>query len=292
MIDGEITPDISVFDVSINNDNSMEFFFTENHYKFEKKLIMKMVLSPAKSLNFDSDLPTNQNSKPCFLKEAKQINELLKEKSPNELSRLMKISEKLGTLNWERNKNFSTPFNSDNARPAIYTFDGDVYSGLDVFNLPKNKISFMQNSLRILSGLYGVLKPLDLIQAYRLEMATRFPINKNKNLYEFWKDKVTSFLNDELKEGELFLNLASNEYFSVINTGVLNSKVITPQFKDFKNGTLKMISFYAKKARGMMARYLIESGEVNAESLLGFNYGGYSYSDEHTMSPLDPVFIR
>ena len=292
MIDGEITPDISVFDVSINNDNSMEFFFTENHYKFEKKLIMKMVLSPAKSLNFDSDLPTNQNSKPCFLKEAKQINELLKEKSPNELSRLMKISEKLGTLNWERNKNFSTPFNSDNARPAIYTFDGDVYSGLDVFNLPKNKISFMQNSLRILSGLYGVLKPLDLIQAYRLEMATRFPINKNKNLYEFWKDKVTSFLNDELKEGELFLNLASNEYFSVINTGVLNSKVITPQFKDFKNGTLKMISFYAKKARGMMARYLIESGEVNAESLLGFNYGGYSYSDEYTKSPLDPVFIR
>ena len=270
----------------------MEFFFTENHYKFEKKLIMKMVLSPAKSLNFDSDLPTNENSKPIFLTEAKQINELLKEKSPNELSSLMKISEKLATLNWERNKNFSTPFDSNNARPAIYSFDGDVYSGLDVFNLPKNRISLMQNSLRILSGLYGILKPLDLIQPYRLEMATNFPIKNNKNLYEFWKDKVTSFLNEELEEGELFVNLASNEYFSVINPRVLNSHVITPQFKDFKNGTLKMISFYAKKARGMMARYLIESDEVNAKSLLGFNYEGYSYSDEHTKSPLDPVFIR
>ena len=160
----------------------MEFFFTENHYKFEKKLIMKMVLSPAKSLNFNTDLPTNENSKPIFLTEAKQINELLKEKSPNELSRLMKISEKLGTLNWERNKNFSTPFDSNNARPAIYSFDGDVYSGLDVFNLPKNRISLMQNSLRILSGLYGILKPLDLIQPYRLEMATNFPIKNNKNL--------------------------------------------------------------------------------------------------------------
>ncbi|MEE2723377.1 MAG: peroxide stress protein YaaA [Bacteroidota bacterium] len=292
MIDGEIILVISISDVSISTDNSMEFFFTENHYKFEKKLIMKMVLSPAKSLNFDSDLPTNENSKPIFLTEAKQINELLKEKSPNELSSLMKISEKLATLNWERNKNFSTPFDSNNARPAIYSFDGDVYSGLDVFNLPKNRISLMQNSLRILSGLYGILKPLDLIQPYRLEMATNFPIKNNKNLYEFWKDKVTSFLNEELEEGELFVNLASNEYFSVINPRVLNSQVITPQFKDFKNGTLKMISFYAKKARGMMARYLIESDEVNAKSLLGFNYGGYSYSDEHTKSPLDPVFIR
>ena len=253
---------------------------------------MKMVISPAKSLNFDSNLPTEQNSNPCFLSEAKYINELLKEKTPGELSQLMKISEKLGDLNWERNQNFKTPFNKENARPAVYTFDGDVYSGLDVYTLPLEKINALQNSLRILSGLYGVLKPLDLIQPYRLEMGTKFSIGKNKNLYDFWKQKITTFINDELQENELFVNLASNEYFSAIDAKVLKTEVITPQFKDFKNGTLKMISFYAKKARGMMVRYLLDKENVTAKTLLGFDYGGYTYSEEHTESPLSPVFIR
>ena len=253
---------------------------------------MKMVISPAKSLNFESNLPTEQNSNPCFLAEADRINHLLKEKTPAEISQLMKISEKLGNLNWERSQNFKLPFNKDNARPAVYTFDGDVYTGLDVFTLPPEKIQVLQESLRILSGLYGVLKPLDLIQPYRLEMGTKFPVDENKNLYDFWKQKITTFINDELEENELFVNLASNEYFSAIDSKVLRTAVITPQFKDFKNGTLKMISFYAKKARGMMVRYLLDKENVTAETLLDFDYGGYVYSEEHTQSPLAPVFIR
>ena len=253
---------------------------------------MKMVISPAKSLNFESNLPTEQNSNPCFLAEANRINYLLKEKTPAEISQLMKISEKLGNLNWERNQNFKLPFNKHNARPAVYTFDGDVYTGLDVFTLPPEKIQVLQESLRILSGLYGVLKPLDLIQPYRLEMGTKFPVDENKNLYDFWKQKITTFINDELEENELFVNLASNEYFSAIDSKVLRTAVITPQFKDFKNGTLKMISFYAKKARGMMVRYLLDKENVTAETLLDFDYGGYFYSEEHTQSPLAPVFIR
>ena len=146
---------------------------------------MKMVISPAKSLNFESNLPTEQNSNPCFLAEADRINHLLKEKTPAEISQLMKISEKLGNLNWERNQNFKLPFNKDNARPAVYTFDGDVYTGLDVFTLPPEKIQVLQESLRILSGIDGVLKPLDLIQPYRLEMGIKFPVDENKNLYDF-----------------------------------------------------------------------------------------------------------
>ena len=251
-----------------------------------------MVISPAKSLDFESNLPTKKNSNPCFLTEANRINGLLREKTPSELAHLMNISEKLGNLNWERNQNFKIPFNNENARPAVYTFDGDVYSGLDVYTLKSEKINALQNSVRILSGLYGILKPLDLIQPYRLEMSTKFQINKNKNLYDFWREKITTFINDELEEKELFVNLASNEYFSAIDTNILKTEVITPQFKDFKNGSLKIISFYAKKARGMMVRYLLDKGKVSANTLLGFDYGGYAYSEKHTESPLSPVFIR
>ncbi len=253
---------------------------------------MKMVISPAKSLNFESNLPTEQNSNPFFLAEANRINELLKDKSPSELSQLMKISEKLGNLNWERNQNFKSPFNKKNARPAVYTFDGDVYSGLDIYTLSTEKIKVLQSSLRILSGLYGVLKPLDLIKPYRLEMGTNFQVEKNKNLYDFWKQKITSFINEELEENELFVNLASNEYFSSIDAKLLKTEVITPHFKDFKNGALKMISFYVKKARGMMARYMLDNENVTAKTLLRFDYGGYNYSEEHTQSPNAPVFIR
>ena len=251
-----------------------------------------MLISPAKSLNFVSNIPTKETSNPCFMAEAMQINELLREKTPAELSKLMKISEKLGNLNWERNQNFKTSLDNENARPAVYSFDGDVYTGLDVYTLPLSKIKLLQDSLRILSGLYGVLKPLDLIQPYRLEMGTKFPINKNKNLYDFWRKKITTFINDELKENELFVNLASNEYFSAINTKILKTKVITPQFKDFKNGSLKIISFYAKKARGLMVRYLLDKETVTADTLLDFDYGGYAYSEDHSESPLSPVFIR
>jgi len=238
---------------------------------------MKIVISPAKSLNFDKALPTAQFSEALFLKEARQVHKALKQKSPNELSGLMDISEKLADLNWQRNQDWKIPFTPENARPAIYAFDGDVYTGLDAYSIPEDKLAVLQDRLRILSGLYGLLKPLDLMQAYRLEMGTKLPINNSKNLYEFWKPIVTKALNKELQEGELFINLASNEYFSAVDVKALKVPVITPEFKDYKEGKLKIISFFAKKARGLMVRYIIDSNAQTVEDLKGFNYEGYRF---------------
>lgn len=238
---------------------------------------MKIVLSPAKSLNFEKELPTDSFSEPLFLKQATTIQKTLKKKKPKALSQLMDISEKLAELNWQRNQDWQTPFTVENARQAIFTFDGDVYLGLDAYNLPLDKLEILQDKLRILSGLYGLLKPLDLMQAYRLEMGTSIPIGKNKNLYDFWKKTITKELNDELKKDELFINLASNEYFSAIDARALKVPVITPEFKDYKDGNLKMISFFAKKARGMMVRYIIDTDAETIDDLKGFNYEGYGF---------------
>ena len=204
----------------------------------------------------------------------------------------MSISDKLAALNWKRNNSFETPFNLDNARPSIFTFNGDVYGGLDAFSLSNKQIKIAQSSLRILSGLYGLLKPLDLIQPYRLEMGTKLDIDGSVNLYGFWKNKITNKLNDELDENELFINLASNEYSSVIDKKVLKTSMVSPAFKDLKNGKLKIISFYAKKARGMMVRYILDNKINSEEDLKGFNYGGYTYSDEESEKLKDLVFIR
>ena len=238
---------------------------------------MKIVISPAKSLNFEKELPTNLFSKSAFLKESKIVNQIIKQKSPKELSELMDISDKLANLNWDRNKNWKTPFNQDNARPAIFAFDGDVYTGLDAYSIPSEKLDVLQNKVRILSGLYGLLKPLDLIQAYRLEMGTKLAVGESKNLYDFWKNNLTTSLNKELKNGELFINLASNEYFSAIDTKTLKVPVITPEFKGYKNGKLKIISFFAKKARGLMVRYIIDTNAETVEDLKGINYDGYQF---------------
>lgn len=238
---------------------------------------MKIVISPAKSLNFEKALPTEAFSQPSFLKESKQVHQVLKQKKPTELSDLMDISDKLADLNWQRNQNWKTPFKSTNARPAVYAFDGDVYTGLDAYTIPIDKLDALQASLRILSGLYGLLKPLDLIQAYRLEMGTKLSIGENKNLYEFWKPTITKALNKELKKGELFINLASNEYFSAVDEKALKVPVITPDFKDYKDGKLKVISFFAKKARGMMVRYILDTNAQTIDDLKGFNYDGYQY---------------
>jgi cytoplasmic iron level regulating protein YaaA (DUF328/UPF0246 family) len=238
---------------------------------------MKIVISPAKSLNFEKELPTAQFTQPSLLKESKKVHAVLKQKSPIELSVLMSISDKLADLNWQRNKAWKTPFTNSNARPAVYAFDGEVYNGLDAYSIPLENLDQLQERLRILSGLYGVLKPLDLMQAYRLEMGTKLPIGESKNLYDFWKKTVTASLNKELKKGELFVNLASNEYFSVIDTKALKVPVITPDFKDYKDGKLKMISFFAKKARGMMVRYIIDTNAETIEDLKGFNYEGYLF---------------
>ncbi|MBL4663469.1 MAG: peroxide stress protein YaaA [Flavobacteriaceae bacterium] len=240
---------------------------------------MKIVISPAKSLDFEKPLPTTLSSKALFLKESEQLHKLLKKKSAKSLSKLMSISDNLGRLNYERNQEWALPFDNDNARPAIYAFSGAVFQGLNVYEIPAEKIDLLQNTLRIISGLYGVLKPLDLIQPYRLEMGTKFPVGKNKNLYEFWKQKVTKTLNDELEEGELFVNLASIEYFKAIDQKSLKANVITPVFKDFRNGEYKTIMTFAKLARGYMTRYCIDINAGTLDDLKGFNYEGYGFSE-------------
>lgn len=253
---------------------------------------MKIIISPAKSLDFKTELPIKNFSIPNFLSDSKKINELLKKKSQSELKSLMSISEKLAELNWNRNNTFKTPFNIENARPSIFTFNGDVYSGLDAFSLSMDQLNQAQKSLRILSGLYGLLKPLDLIQPYRLEMGTKLNVEGSLNLYGFWRNKITNKLNDELNENEFFVNLASNEYSSAIDRKLLKTTMISPVFKDMKNGKLKIISFYAKKARGMMVRYILDNEIINLEDLRGFDYGGYSYSSEESEKMKELVFIR
>ena len=253
---------------------------------------MKIIISPAKSLNFEKDLPTNSFSLPVFIEDSKIINENLKKKNPSQLKELMKISDKIAELNWRRNVEFITPFTNSNSRPSLFTFDGDVYNGIDAFSLDDSKISKAQSSLRILSGLYGILKPLDLMQAYRLEMGTKIKIKESKNLYEFWKKKVTDFLNDELVENEIFVNLASNEYSSVIDKKSLKVKMTSPIFKDFKNGKLKIISFYAKKARGLMTRYILDNDINSVNDLKGFDYEGYCYNEQESLNSNELVFVR
>ncbi|MBC6999552.1 peroxide stress protein YaaA [Cytophaga sp. FL35] len=253
---------------------------------------MKIVVSPAKSLDFETEFPQIQPTQPIFLDQAVKLNNVLAKKKPKAIKELMSISDNLAELNWERNQNFSTPFNEENARPAIYTFSGDVYQGLDAFSIPTKKIDKLQNRLRILSGLYGILKPLDLMQAYRLEMGTKLKVGRKENLYQFWKKDITAALNNELKDDELFINLASNEYFKAVDTKVLKVPVVAPVFKDWKNDKLKVISFFAKKARGSMVRYIIDTGASTIDDIKAFDYDGYKFSEEHTQKELEPVFVR
>lgn len=253
---------------------------------------MKIVISPAKSLDFERPLPAMEFSQPLLLEDAVRINKVLAKKKPKVLSQLMGISDSLAQLNWERNQAFSVPFTPENARPAIYTFNGDVYQGLDAHTLHPEKMDRLQEILRILSGLYGILRPLDLMQAYRLEMGTRLKIGRKENLYAYWKKQLTDQLNSELEDGELFLNLASNEYFGAIDEKKLKVPVITPIFKDWKNDNLKVISFFAKRARGSMVRYILDSNANTMEEIKGFDTDGYLYSKEHTLKENQPVFIR
>lgn len=252
---------------------------------------MKIVISPAKSLNYETVVPTTEFTEASFLKQAETIQKTLKKKKPKQLMELMDISEKLAELNWQRNQDWTLPFSLENARQAVFAFDGDVYTGLDVYSLPTEKLSVLQDKLRILSGLYGLLKPLDLMQAYRLEMGTSIAIGTKKNLYEFWKKTITDALNKELENEELFINLASNEYFSAVDVKKLKVPVITPEFKDYKDGKLKMISFFAKKARGLMVRYIIDNNVETLEELKNFNYEGYAF-DANLSSENKLVFTR
>jgi cytoplasmic iron level regulating protein YaaA (DUF328/UPF0246 family) len=237
---------------------------------------MKIVISPAKTLDYETALPSNKHTQPAFLSASRKVHKVLKKQKPKELSQLMDISDKLADLNWQRNKKWKTPFTPANARPAMYAFNGDVYIGLDAYSLPEDKIDELQQKLRILSGLYGLLKPLDLIQPYRLEMGTQLRVGESKNLYEFWKGTITKSLNKELAKGEIFVNLASKEYFDAIDVKKLKVAVITPEFKDYKNGKLSIVSFFAKKARGMMVRYIIDTSAESIDDIKKFNYDGYA----------------
>lgn len=253
---------------------------------------MKIVVSPAKTLDLKSKLPTSRATQPQFLEAAEKINRKLERMSKSDLSELMGISDKLAELNYQRYKEFTVPFTKENARPAIYTFSGDVYAGFDAYTLPVEKLDLLQNSLRILSGMYGVLRPLDLMQPYRLEMGTKLGIDRKNDLYEFWKKSLTKSLNEELKDGELFLNLASVEYFKAIDDKKLKVDVVSPVFKDMTKGKLKIVAFYAKKARGSMTRFAIDNNINSLEDVKSFDYDGYRYSEEHTEKELEPVFIR
>ena len=252
---------------------------------------MKIIISPAKSLDFESKVPTTLHTQPRFLEESQKLNKKLKTLSKNKLSSLMSISDDLAALNYDRNQNWKIPFTKKNAKQAIYAFTGAVFQGIDVNSLHEDKIPFLQDKLRILSGLYGLLKPLDLIQPYRLEMGTKIKVGKKDNLYQFWDDALAKSLNEELKEDELLINLASTEYFKALPKKALKVPMITPVFKDFKNGQYKTIMTYAKMARGYMVRYIVENNIETIEDLKGFNIEGYGFSEEMS-SGNNLVFTR
>jgi cytoplasmic iron level regulating protein YaaA (DUF328/UPF0246 family) len=252
---------------------------------------MKIIISPAKSLDFESKVPTNLYTQPRFLEQSEKLNKKLKTISKNKLSDLMKISDDLASLNYERNQTWKTPFSTKNAKQAIYAFTGEVFRGIDVNSLENEKLPILQESLRILSGLYGLLKPLDLMQPYRLEMGTKLKVGNTENLYKFWDDTVARALNEELKDDELLINLASSEYFKVIPKKVLKVPMITPIFKDYKNGEYKIVMTYAKKARGLMVRYIIDHNVKTIEELKGFNTDRYRFSEEMS-SENELIFTR
>ncbi len=254
---------------------------------------MLAVISPAKSLDFECPLATKTYSQPQFLDQAKLLIEELKQLSLQDVAGLMKLSDKLAELNVHRFQSFDTPFTPDNARQAVLAFRGDVYQGLDADTLKLKDFKYAQQHLRILSGLYGLLKPLDLIQPYRLEMGTPFGNQRGKNLYQFWGDRVHNALAAELEQQNtaFLINLASNEYFKVVQDKKLPYEVITPVFKDCKNGQFKVISFFAKRARGMMARYMIENRIDTPDGLKDFAVDGY-YFDKNSSSSKELVFLR
>ena len=243
---------------------------------------MIVIVSPAKSLDLKSKPPTEEFSQAVFLDESSKLVDVLKEYSPKQISELMGISTDLAHLNYDRFQAWQLPFDKENSKAAIFTFSGDVYAGFDAFTLNEQQINYCQAHLRILSGLYGVLKPLDLIQAYRLEMGTKLSVGPHRHLYSFWKSKLTDNINNSIatSNSKTLVNLASNEYSKVLQMKNIDADVINPVFKDWKNDRYKIISFFAKKARGLMARYIIEEQINSAEDLKGFNKGGYVFNEE------------
>ncbi len=254
---------------------------------------MLVVLSPAKSLDFESPVSSIKATKPALLKDSEELVDQLKSYTPEKLVGLMGISEKLGILNAERYMSWSVPFTKKNAKHAIYAFKGDVYTGLEAESFSQEDILFAQEHLRILSGLYGILRPLDLIQPYRLEMGTKLKNQRGDDLYDFWGNKPAKAINKQLKalKQNTLINLASNEYFKSVDLKTLDAEIITPVFKDYKNGKYKIISFFAKKARGLMSAYIIKNKITSPDGLKKFKVSGYRF-DKSSSTENEWIFLR
>ena len=254
---------------------------------------MLVVISPAKTLDFTTEIEPSSFTQPDLLDRSEALLDVLVTKSPDDIQKLMKISPALAELNVERYHQWSRPFTEQNARQAAFAFKGDVYTGLEFDSFNQKEQAYAQEHLRILSGLYGVLRPLDLMQAYRLEMGIKLENPLGTNLYQFWGDTITDTLNDQLRslDSDTLVNLASNEYFKSVKKKNLNADIVTPAFKDWKNGQYKMISFFAKKARGLMTSWILKNQVKDIESLVEFNLDGYQFSPNDS-DPLNPLFTR
>ena len=257
---------------------------------------MILVISPAKALDYETPPTTATFTQPDFLDHAAELIGVLREKSPAEIAQLMSLSDQLSSLNVARYASWSRPFAPDNAKQALLAFNGDVYEGLDATSLTEADLAWAQDHLRILSGLYGVLRPLDLMQAYRLEMGTRLANPRGKNLYEFWGERITDELNrllvreEEAGRERVLVNLTSDEYFKSVKPKKLKGRIVTPVFEDWKGGRYKIISFYAKRARGLMSRYVIFNRVDEVEALKGFDAEGYAFAAE--ASDADTLVFR
>ncbi len=254
---------------------------------------MLILLSPAKSLDYESALPTTKHTLPRFLDNSEILVTELRSMSPAQIGKLMSISEKLSDLNAERYTTWERDFTPENSRQALFAFTGDVYQGIDLEQWKSPQFTLAQKQIRILSGLYGILRPLDLMQPYRLEMGTKLANSEGKNLYEFWGDQITMLLNKDLKKSgsNYIVNLASNEYFKSVKKTKLDGQLITPVFKDEKNGNYKIIAFFAKKARGMMADFIIQNKITDVDGLRKFKTAGYKFSKKDSTDS-ELVFLR
>lgn len=241
---------------------------------------MLIVVSPAKTLDYQTAPKTKVTTQPDYLADSQQLINRLRRFSSLDIAELMKVSMKIAELNVDRYAAWKTPFTEKNAKQAVLAFKGDVYTGLDAESFSSKDFKFAQGHLRILSGLYGLLRPLDLMQAYRLEMGSKLENDRGKNLYEFWGSRITDGLNTQLKKikSEYLINLASNEYFKSVKTKELQAEIITPAFKEYKNGDYKMIGIYAKKARGMLSRYIIQHQLTGPQDIKSFNADGYQFN--------------
>lgn len=251
---------------------------------------MIIVLSPAKTLDYEPQSLTKKSTTPDFLEDSQELIDILKKKSKSQIAKLMGLSDKLAELNVQRYQDWHTPFDTENAKQCLLAFRGDVYQGFDFDEWKAADFTFAQKHLRILSGLYGLLRPLDLMQPYRLEMGTKLKTDRGKDLYAFWGDRITNAINLAIQtsRSNAFVNLASSEYFDSVNAAELEVPIVTPVFKDEKNGKYKIISFFAKKARGMMANYIIRNRIKTPDDLRGFDVAGYRFdeasSDEQTLT--------